>query len=121
MDSDTVGTRIKTMRMSRGLSQAQLARKIGVGQSTVAMWENGSRIPSWDAIDSLSDVFNTPPSAIIDGERPDEDRIVWELRESLRRNPDLKILFSLTKNASPKTVKQAVAVVRALQGDEEDG
>lgn len=120
MDNDSVGTRIKTMRMSRGLSQAQLAKKIGVGQSSVAMWETGQRLPGWEAIDALSDVFNTPPSAIIDGERPDEDRELWDLRETLRRRPEMRTLFSVSKSASKKDVEKAIAIIEALKNVEEN-
>lgn len=33
---------LKTLRRRAGLTQKQLADKVGVGRSTVAMWENGS-------------------------------------------------------------------------------
>ena len=108
------------MRMSRGLSQAKLANKIGVGQSTVAMWESNQRIPSWDAIDSLADIFNVPASAIIDGERPDEDRELWDLRETLRRRPEMRTLFSVSKSASKKDVEKAIAIIEALKNVEEN-
>ncbi len=48
-----------------------------------------------------------------------EDDELWELRESMRRNPDMKVLFSLTKNAKPKAIRQAIAVIKALNEDEE--
>lgn len=44
-DSKTIGKRIATLREKKGLTQAQLARLIGVGTSTVTMWEIGERIP----------------------------------------------------------------------------
>lgn len=37
---------IKTIRKSQGLTQAQLARCVGVRGSTVANWEAGIRHPS---------------------------------------------------------------------------
>lgn len=115
-----MGERIRVMRLSRGLTQDELAEQCGVTRSAISFWEHGQRDISWDTVNSLADAFNVRPSAIYEDEDPDEDQEVYELRESLRRNPDLKVLFSLTKNANPKVIKQTVSILRALQGDEED-
>lgn len=37
--------RLKELRESRSLSQKDLAQALGISQSTVAMWENGSNFP----------------------------------------------------------------------------
>lgn len=84
------------------------------------MWENDLRRPSLDMFDALADVFNVPIYAIMEDEKAQqEDDELWELRESMRRNPDMKVLFSLTKNAKPKAIRQAIAVIKALNEDEE--
>lgn len=115
-----IGERIKTMRLSRGLTQDELAEQCGVTRSAVSFWEHGQRDISWETICALSDIFNVRPSAITEDENPDEDRELWELRESLRRNPDLKVLFSLTKNATQPKVRQAIAIIKALDGNYEE-
>jgi DNA-binding XRE family transcriptional regulator len=38
-------TRFKTFRISRGLTQADMAQKLGVTPSAYAMYERGERIP----------------------------------------------------------------------------
>lgn len=38
-------TTLKKLRAERGLSQAQLGQRLFVDKSTVARWENGSRLP----------------------------------------------------------------------------
>lgn len=62
-----VGTAIKTMRMSRNMTQAELASQLNVAKSTVGMWENGYREPDLDTIEALADLFNVPMSALIGG------------------------------------------------------
>lgn len=42
----SIGENIKHRRMERGLSQAEMAQRIGVGQSMVAQIERGTKIPS---------------------------------------------------------------------------
>ena len=46
----TTGERIKIARKSRGLTQKELAEKIGFSTVCVAQWENNSRTPKWDAL-----------------------------------------------------------------------
>ena len=49
---------IYRLRSAKGLSQKDLSKELGVGQSTVAMWENGQRIPSVQMYEQLADYFN---------------------------------------------------------------
>lgn len=116
----TLGTRIKTMRLSRGLNQIDLAKMVGVSRSTITMWETDQRRPSFDMFDALADAFNVPISAILEDEKQQhEDDELWELRETLRRNPEVRILFSTAKNATPKQIRQAVAVLQALKASDD--
>lgn len=41
-----VGYLILKARAATGLTQAQLAKKVGTSQSTVARWESGAQVPS---------------------------------------------------------------------------
>lgn len=114
MGNSSIATRIQTMRMSRGISQTDLAKKIGVSRSTIAMWEIGSRVPNWDMVEALADVFNVRASAIYEDDDPNEEREIWELREAIRNNPALLKLFSITRNAPPATVDKIVKVSQIL-------
>lgn len=42
-------------RLSSGLSQKQLAKKIGTKQPAVARWENGSQIPSISSLNKIAE------------------------------------------------------------------
>lgn len=52
--------RLKELREARGLSQADLAEIIGVGVSTVGMWESTRRMPGAKSLDRLITFFNCP-------------------------------------------------------------
>lgn len=52
-----VGTKIKEYRTSLGLNQEELAKKIGVGKTTISNYEVGLRSPKKPQMIKLSEVF----------------------------------------------------------------
>lgn len=54
---DVFQIRLKELRESRGLSQADLAQAIHTKQSTVAMWENGTNRPRNATLEKLANFF----------------------------------------------------------------
>ena len=53
-----LGKKIMTMRNEKNLSQEQLAEKLNVTRQTISNWENGSKIPSAETLDRLSEILN---------------------------------------------------------------
>lgn len=49
--------KIKELRISSGMSQVQLAKKIGITKSAVNAWESGTNSPSLSYVVKLSQVF----------------------------------------------------------------
>ena len=44
----SIGEQIRFWRTTRGLSQDEMARRLGVDRSTLARWESGQREPTGD-------------------------------------------------------------------------
>ena len=57
--------------MRNRISQAHLARAIGVGQSTVGMWESGKNYPEFKTLEKLSEYFGVSTDFFLG--RDDED------------------------------------------------
>lgn len=49
---------LKNLREEKNISQVRLAEILGVGSSTVAMWETGKRFPTRECYEALADFFN---------------------------------------------------------------
>jgi len=49
--------RLRTLRESMGLSQWELAIRVGVYQTAVVNWEKGTRFPQWENLRKLADIF----------------------------------------------------------------
>lgn len=56
---------IKAVRKLKGLSQQELSVKLNVVRQTVSKWEQGLSVPDSDMLISISEVLETPVSALL--------------------------------------------------------
>ena len=101
-----IGLRIKTMRQSRKMTQADLARAINQSQSSITMYECGRREPDFETLEALADVFNVSLPSIVGDENEYE------------MDPHIRIVSGMMENMSEEQKKQIVAIVRAVVGDQ---
>ena len=55
-----IGERIRTLRLSHDMTQADLAKALNQSQSSITMYETGRREPDFETLEALADVFNVP-------------------------------------------------------------
>ena len=86
------GRAIRIVRNARGLSQADLAKRLTVGASHLSLIEAGKRQPSVGLLREVATSLNIPPhlmtllaSSASDLERPENSKDVAELAQSLLR------------------------------------
>ena len=61
-----IADRIKLLREQKGMTQAELARKLGVTRSGVNAWEMGVTVPSTQYIVELSLLFGVSADVLLD-------------------------------------------------------
>lgn len=71
------------LRKRDHLSQEELAKKIGISRSTVAMMESGGRMPSRETLETVADLFNVSIDFLIGRSDSGENSSVF--RENLAR------------------------------------
>ena len=49
---------LKRLRKEKGYTQQELANILGVGKSTISMYEVGERVPDYDMLAKIAQVFN---------------------------------------------------------------
>ena len=84
-----LGTRIASLRQGRGMSQADLAKKLHISPSAVGMYEQGRREPSVDTLIALSQIFGVSLDYLLSGQ-PDSIQDVAALHhmaQQLCRQP----------------------------------
>jgi len=59
-----MGRRLRDARIACGFSQQQLAAKLGVAQSTIAMWESGKSMPRRSSMARLAGLLSTSVAAL---------------------------------------------------------
>lgn len=64
----TVSEKIYTLRTRLGLSQEELAEKLGVSRQSVSKWETGQSVPDLEKIIKLSDLFGVSVDELVRAE-----------------------------------------------------
>lgn len=58
-------SRLRTLRLSHGLSQSALAAAVGVSTRAVKYWEHGQRTPNATSLLALAHHFDVPPESLL--------------------------------------------------------
>lgn len=59
------GARLQRLRAERGLSQSQIAGKLGVSKPTVWAWEHGKARPAGERIGALAEALGVSPAELL--------------------------------------------------------
>lgn len=75
---------LKTLRKSKGFTQAELAIKINVVRQTISKWEKGLSVPDADTLQKIAEILEVDVSQLLGAEVPKEDN-KNEVAEQLAR------------------------------------
>lgn len=92
LDQTKIGAFIAERRRAAGLSQAQLAEKLGVSNRTVSRWENGQNMPDYAVLPPLLEILGVSANELLAGERiaekpaaPQYDANILAMAEAYQR------------------------------------
>lgn len=104
-----------------GKNQNDIVRDLNITASTVSDWANGKKYPRVDKMQKLADYFGVLKSDLteehIESQLTDDIEL-QEYLEELKNRSEMRMLFSLAKNATKEDVLQAVKIIEALQKDD---
>lgn len=92
---------IKAIRISKGLSQEELAIKLNIVRQTVSKWEKGLSVPDSDMLISLSEALETPVSTLL-GENVAESK-ADDLKAICEKLEIINLQLAQRKTAKRKT------------------
>ena len=103
-----IGARVRKLREALGIKQGELARMVGIKQSTLSDLERGdSRRPRGDTLTGLAEALRVTPEHIISGEEP-------PLQARKPEDPDVAELMDLYKQLTRAHRAALLATARAL-------
>lgn len=66
----TIADRIQSLRKSKGMSQEELADRIGVSRQAVSKWESEQATPDLEKVVIMSDIFEVTTDYLLKGIEP---------------------------------------------------
>ena len=117
MNEKTIGDRIREERESAGLTQLELANKIGITPQAVSQYERGIKNPKITTIYRFADAIGVSPSKLFDGVKIEEtekpERFYWV---KIQYDDDVKcrhfqapfVLFANSKEEAKKKIEREV-------------
>ncbi len=117
----SIGERVRSARKAAGLSQADLAERIGVSQPAIATWESGVHDPRRVVMAKLADALSISHEWLTAGARSsseaDSQAAAAYLRRPLRHVPvisfDAAATFAANPNADPHQMAEDYMPVTA--------
>ena len=118
--------RVRSLAKERGISLTFICKKIGVASPYFIDLEKSNREIPDSKLEQIAEVLFTTP-AYLRGETDDPAMIndsieaefagmeLPEILDALKNRDEMRMLFSLTKDATKEDVLQAVKIIEALK------
>lgn len=113
----TFGEILKSLRVNKGATQAELAQYLGIAKSLVSMYERNQRKPSFEMLEAIADFFNVDMNTLY-GDEPKghySDPIAAEYAEYLRTRPEGRVLFDASKDLTKEEMQETVNFIDYLK------
>ena len=109
---------LRTIRKARGLTLKQLAEIIGVTEVSISQYELGKRQPNNEGLLKLAEALDTTVGELLGETKKESTSIgdeLMDILEACRDRSDLRMLFKLSKDATPEDVRKAISIIQALK------
>lgn len=105
-----IGEQIKTARKAKGVSQEELAVRLGVVRQTVSKWENGMSVPDADVLIQIAELLDVPVSQLL-GIEPESGSVQDMAGELARLNKELAAKIQKEKLRAELDKKRGVILL----------
>ena len=117
----------KQLRISSGLTQQEIADKLGISRSTIGMYETGAREPDYETLEMIADFFNVDIDYLLG--RTNKTTILPEstyylnddardLAQFMFENPEYKVLFDASRKVKKEDIEFVKQMIDRMRGTE---
>ena len=120
------------IRDSAGCKDADVSKATGISKSTFSDWKSGRSKPKQEKLQKIADYFGVSVDYLMTGKNSSNIKVIdennnivvlddeaLELIDSLRSNPEMRMLFSVSKKATKDDIIKAVKIIEALKDENE--
>lgn len=117
---------ISSLCEARGITVYKMCKDVGIRNSVLSDLNCGRKKGlSADTLSKISDYFGVTVDYLLGNEKaPVEeakaDDEMIEILRAFKDNPELRTLFSLSRNATAEELRQYAKVIRALRGKDRE-
>lgn len=119
----------KQLRISSGLTQQEVADKLGISRSTIGMYETGAREPDYATLETIADFFNVDIDYLLG--RTNKTTVLPEstyylnddardLAQFMFENPEYKVLFDASRKVKKEDIEFVKQMIDRMRGDSDD-
>lgn len=120
------------IRDAAGCKDADVSKATGISKSTFSDWKSGRSKPKQEKLQKIADYFGVSVDYLMTGKNSSNIKVIdendnvivlddeaLELIDSLRKNPEMRMLFSVSKKATKEDIIKAVKIIEALRDENE--
>ena len=112
-----------------GVTAYRVSKETGIPQATFSEWKRGKSTPKVDKLQKIADYFKVPLDYLTGNDNirveaqndpiylDDETR---DIIDSLRTRPEMKILFSVSKNVTKEDIEATVEILKRFKKESGD-
>lgn len=117
---------INELLKDKGVSASKMMSELGFSSGLYSQWKSGKQKPSRDKLEKIAEYFSVSVDYLLGNASTvqaydENDNLVViddetrDIIDSLRTNPEMKMLFSVTKKATKDDIIKAVKIIEALK------
>lgn len=109
MNENKIGSFIQLTRKEKGMTQKDLADKIGVSDKTISKWENGNSVPDTEILTSLCQSLDISVNELLSGEKLPVETYPQRAEENM-----MNLLKENEDNRKNNTIQLIVGIILGI-------
>ncbi|MTI59441.1 MAG: helix-turn-helix transcriptional regulator [Firmicutes bacterium] len=116
------GKKLKKARNELGMTQKQLAKKIGIKRTTVAGYESEGKMPPYNTLIKIAQTLNCSLDYLLGYKEKDNlDKTehlspeILCLAKKISKRKELKLLLKETEDLNPDSVKRIIKIIGLIK------